>query len=53
MVEFDARLASAVDAVQHAGLWERILKSGGSSADVLSQPEPSIRQVSHARSQSL
>lgn len=47
LMEYDGRLAAAVDAVQHAGLWKGLLESGGSSADILSQAEPCMHQVRH------
>lgn len=45
MVAFDSCLAAAVDALQQAGQWKGTLESGGSSNEVLAQPEPSLRQV--------
>ena len=45
LVEFDSCLAAAVDALQQAGQWKGTLESGGSSNEVLAQPEPSLRQV--------
>ncbi|BDA48078.1 probable phospholipid-transporting ATPase 7 [Coccomyxa sp. Obi] len=48
LAEYDGRLAAAVDAVQHAGLWKDLLESGGSSADILARAEPSEHQSGEA-----
>lgn len=50
LAEYDGRLAAAVDAMQHAGLWKGLVESGGSSADILAQAESSMHQVSSHKS---